>query len=113
MMLDMDKITKEHAELFPMATAESQFYKLEEEISEWENAKDDAHVKNELADIFIVCCGLNRWFPKTAKTIAMWFTGGFDDVLEDVVNDKWNINLGREWEWNGKTYRHKGKDGHE
>ena len=112
-MLDMDKITKEHEELFPLATAESQFLKLEEEIGEWENAKDDAHVKNELADIFIVCCGLNRWFPKTANNLAMWFIGGIEDDVEDVVNKKWNVDQLREWVWDGRTYKHKGKDGHE
>ena len=112
-MLDMDKITKEHAELFPLATPESQFRKLEEEIREWEEAKDDEHVKNELADIFIVCCGLNRWFPKTAENLAMWFTIGLKDDLEDVVNKKWNVNRIREWAWDGKVYKHKGKDGHE
>ena len=112
-MLDMDKITKEHIELFPRATAESQFLKMEEELLEWENAKDPEHIRNELADIFIVCCGLNRWFPKTAETIALYYTGGLDDVLEDVVNKKWNVNQLREWVWDGKTYKHKGKDGHE
>ncbi len=28
------------------------------------------------------------------------------DYIEKEVNRKWQINLKRKWEWNGKTYHH-------
>lgn len=54
------EIAESHKDLFPNATPESQFWKLEEEIAEFENAQDDKEAEKELADIMIVCGGLYR-----------------------------------------------------
>lgn len=117
-MMEFEKITKEHAELFPKATAESQFVKLEEEITELEEAKTGIQTIKELADIIIVCAGLNRWFPKTARAIAKGFYKyaqyeELDELVEAEIKRKWNVNQLREWVWDGKTYQHKGRDGNE
>jgi hypothetical protein len=68
--MDIEEIAESHKELFPNATPESQFWKLEEEIAEYENAQSETELKKELADIIIVCGGLYRWFPKTARAVA-------------------------------------------
>ena len=110
-MIDLEKMSKEHATLFPNATAESQFVKLEEEINELLEAETTEQELKEKADIQIVCGGLYRWFPRVAEVISRNY---FDSLgIEAEVNRKWQVNLGRKWEWNGKTYKHVGKDGNE
>ena len=103
-----------------MADAESQLVKLEEEIRELIAGRHDPEqVIKELADILIVCCGLNRWHPLVATVIINFYMRdckyhGIDcDSIFKEVERKWQINLKRTWEWNGKTYKHKGFDGWE
>lgn len=102
-MIDLEKMAEQHKQLFPNANLESQFYKMEEEISEYENAEDGLQQRKERADILIVCAGLYRWCPKLAMNIAYDF---YDDKAAEEVNRKWQINLKRKWAWNGKTYHH-------
>lgn len=109
-MIDLEKMAEAHKKLFPNATAGNQLWKLEEEIEEWHNA-DTEHEIEELADIFIVCGGLYRWYPLTATSVANCFriinrSKICDDDIETIINRKWQINLKRKWEWNGKTYHH-------
>ena len=113
-MIDLEQMAKEHENLFPNATLESQVWKLEEEISEFAEARTDTQRCQECADILIVCCGLYRWCPLTARII---FRKYFYDApsclnkeIDEEVNRKWQINLKRKWEWNGKTYHHIGED---
>lgn len=107
------EIAESHKELFPNATPESQFWKLEEEIAEFENCENDKQAIKELADIMIVCGGLYRWFPKTAMAVAIRFVESMGMYPEEEVNRKWSVNLKRKWVWNGKTYKHEGCDGWE
>lgn len=126
-MIDLEKLSKEHEKLFPNASAESQFHKMEEEIQEYLEASED-DIK-ELADIIIVCAGLYRWMPKTAQSIADYFCLNWSlipysmkkrigicqndilaSALNDEVNRKWEVNKKRKWVWNGKTYHHEGND---
>lgn len=109
-MIDLEKMSKEHETLFPKATAESQFYKMEEEINELYAAETPEQILKERADIAIVCAGLYRWFPHTAEALQSyyWWLG-----VEEEVERKWKVNLNRKWEWNGKTYKHIGIDGNE
>lgn len=115
-MIDIKELSKEHAALFPNATAESQLYKLEEEIKELEDAKTNTQVIKELADIVIVCAGLYRWFKSTALVIDFYFAMLNKFIWHEVVKEvdrKWQVNKARKWEWNGKTYKHIGVDGNE
>ena len=118
-MIDLEKMAKEHEKLFPNASLESQAWKLEEEFNECNLAEEKKKKIKEFADILIVCGGLYRWCPILARTIAKdaYRKSGYNEieesVLDEEVNRKWNINLGRKWEWNGKTYKHVGKDGNE
>lgn len=109
-MIDLKKISKQHEKLFPKATLESQVWKLEEEINEYEDAGDGLQQRKERADIIIVCAGLYRWCPQLATTIAFDY---YDKKVEEEVYRKWQVNLNRKWEWNGKTYKHIGVDGNE
>ena len=118
-MIDLEKMAKEHEKLFPNATLESQVWKLEEETKEFQSAETEQDEMKELADVLIVCGGLYRWCPLVAKTQAdaVYSAIYYIDVnvldFENEVNRKWQINLKRKWEWNGKTYKHIGKDGNE
>ena len=113
-MIDLEQMAKEHENLFPNATLESQVWKLEEEISEFFDAPKCDKIK-ELADIVIVLGGLYRWCPIVSDNFFDGLTC-MDynwSLVEEEVNRKWQINLKRKWEWNGKTYKHIGKDGNE
>lgn len=104
--MNIEDIAESHKELFANATPESQLWKLEEEIAEFEQAQNEEEATKELADILIVCGGLYRWFPKTAKAVATNFVYDMGFYPEEEVNRKWNVNLKRKWYWNGKTYKH-------
>ena len=106
-MIDLDKMAKEHEKLFPKATLESQVWKLEEEIQEWHNALGRENERQEVADIIIVCGGLTRWCPSVAAVVvSLYFRYTHIKEIEQEVERKWQINLKRKWEWNGKTYHH-------
>lgn len=109
-MIDLEKMAKKHEKLFPNATAESQVWKLEEEIKEYGETQTEEEEIKELADIWIVCCGLYRWFPYAVAFIvsscSILYAGYDMKKIEQEVERKWQINLNRKWEWNGKTYQH-------
>jgi len=107
-MIDLEKMAKEHEKLFPKATAESQFFKMEEEIRELELANgNEDEIRKELADVLIVCGGLYRFFPETAESLRQYYENRFSfrNIAVEVAR-KWEINKQRKWEWNGKTYHH-------
>ena len=109
-------IPKQHANLFPLATAESQLYKLDEEIREWLDSKTEKEALQEAADVIIVILGLKRWHPELSDLLLEMFLVKLDydeiqlDKLWDEVARKWLINRMRTWLWNGKTYHHEGND---
>lgn len=111
-----ENIPQQHAVLFPLATPESQMFKLEEEVGEWKNAKTEEEEIKEAADVIIVILGLKRWHPELSDLLLEMFLVKLDydeiqlDKLWDEVARKWLINLMRTWIWNGKTYHHEGKD---
>lgn len=112
-MIDFKKLSKEHESLFPKADLQSQVIKLEEELGEVSEAKTEEQVIKELADCIICCIGMYRFAPKTAELLDSVIGQASKPTIEEAVRRKWKINLGRTWEWNGKTYKHKGKDGEE
>lgn len=60
-------ITMWNEETFPDATREGQFAKLEEELMEVKQARQNWKKKKELADVIIVLGGLLRWKSLVAK----------------------------------------------
>lgn len=114
-MIDLEKMSKEHQQLFPLSTAEGQFNKLEEELCEVSEAFVDCNYEKmyrEKADVIIVCAGLYRWFPKTAVSVAKG-NGLFDSTIAKEVKKKWKVNLSRTWEYKDGKYHHTNKDGWE
>ena len=103
-MIDLEKMAEQHKQLFPHATLESQVWKLEEECKEMFEAKEPQKAIEEMADVLIVLGGLYRWLPFTAYTFSELLA--IIPSVEQEVNRKWQINLKRKWEWNGKTYHH-------
>lgn len=109
-MIDLEKMSKQHKRLFPKADLLSQKEKIKEEMDEAINAMQ--HFVEELADVVIVCFGLYRYDKQLAETyltIVNDIRHNMNinvDVLEAEINRKWEINLKRKWEWNGKTYHH-------
>lgn len=112
-MIDIEEMSKQHEQLFPKADLASQVLKLEEELNEVAVAKTDQQVIKELADCIICCAGMYRFVPITAKFLSDEIGIAVKPAVEEEVNRKWAINLNRKWEWNGKVYKHVGKDGNE
>lgn len=109
------KISKEHEDLFPLATLETQMLKLEEELTECERATDAYSIKNELADCLIVCCGIHRFAPKVALLILCAIENtaehfGIKQPLLRIAGQKWEINKKRKWKIENGIYHHIGED---
>lgn len=92
-------IAKWHEKTFPDTTLEGQKAKLEEEKKEWL----ESHEIDELADIYIVACGLLRWPAPDAKW-AFWYieeamldNAIFASALLKSVDNKMEINYNRKW----------------
>lgn len=109
------KITKEHEQLFPLATLISQILKLEEELEELEKAEDMYKAISEMADCFIVCCGIYRFSKRVALMLmSAVLTAaeelGYLDVMLKSVEAKWEFNKTRKWEFKDGKYHHVGED---
>lgn len=114
-MIDIEKISKEHSDLFPRADLGSQLIKLNEEKSEAMGSLQ--HYARELADCLIVAAGIYRFDKEQAMQevysvydIINKLGVGFQSMVEMEVDRKWDVDQLREWVWDGKTYKHKGKD---
>lgn len=111
----LKKISIEHEDLFPLATLGSQIEKLEEELEEVEKTNGYYNTINEIADCFIVCCGIYRFAPKVAllnasSLIATAEQFGIRSVLLKSVEAKWEFNKSRKWEFKDGMYHHVGED---
>lgn len=97
-------------QVFPDATLDGQWEKLDEEHKEWESSDNDI---SELADMFIVACSIARFSTVDAlsafgsvrdelqKAFVTWST------LEKAVNEKMQTNRARSWEKRDGQYKHK------
>ena len=95
------EITEWHENCFPDATLEGQLVKLEEEFTEWMAATGVEDYGKELADIFIVCCGLGRWNTVTGRIITMGLLNDlthYNDVFYKQVYNKHQKNKARIWQ---------------
>lgn len=111
----LKKISKEHEELFPLADLGSQTAKLEEELKEIESVTGYYNTINEIADCFIVCCGIYRFAPKVAllnasSILATAEQFGIRSVLLKSVEAKWEFNKKRKWKFENGIYHHIGED---
>lgn len=95
------EITEWHLNCFPDATLDGQLLKLEEELREWKEAVTVEDSGKELADVFIVCCGLSRWHSITGRIISLGLLNDithYNDVFYKQVYNKHQKNKIRVWQ---------------
>lgn len=98
-----------HKKTFPDATLSGQLKKFVEEKEEYENA-DRSHRLEELADMFIVACGISRfdmWQGAAALSEVQFLFSHHDkrNVLK-TIDKKMAINRKRKWSGTNGMYRH-------
>ena len=114
-----------HAETFPEATGSGQLSKLNEEVNEYVAIRaDDFGVGlEELADIFIVGCGLARFSnPGALMAFGFVYTECIDycknfgndvvfylDLVSEAVVKKMETNRQRKWTKGKGEYKHVGE----
>lgn len=113
---DVATIIKWHKEVFPEACFEGQAKKWEEEYGEFLTArthKDTAEMVSELADLFIVACGIMRFnLIQGCQRMLLWnelrYTHGWAlSTCEEAINKKMKKNRARKWEYLGNgNYHH-------
>lgn len=102
-----------HKKTFPMATFEGQVEKIKEEFIEFVTAKDVRHKLEELADMYIVGCGIGRfsWFSSSHIISLVMKLGASEDFTMkefiDAVETKMRVNMSRKWDKKNGQYRHK------
>lgn len=105
-------IMRWHAETFPDATLEGQLDKYQEEQNEWiaSNYSD----ASELADMFIVACGIARFDLQAGffhiADVYDWYDSSEKELklsdLDDAINKKMEINRQRKWNKGNGEYKH-------
>lgn len=107
----IDTIIQWHKETFPDATLDGQIKKFEEELNEYNEEKN----MQELADMFIVACGIARfnsiialeYFAVVFKALRTWKILGVIGVLQVVIDEKMEKNRKRVWKTTSEgTYHH-------
>ena len=107
-----EKVSEIHAQLFPDATLESQIKKFEEEFEEVEYAAkvlmSDEETKNELADLYIVACGIKRFSEPLFTILQAGLVKDIPDRQEyaEAIIAKMNKNIKRKWNNNNGLYKH-------
>lgn len=107
-----EKVSEVHTQLFPDATLDSQIKKFEEEYAEVEHAatvlRSDEETKNELADLFIVACGIKRFSEPLFTILHAGIMDGVPDRLEyaEAIVNKMNKNIKRKWNNTDGLYKH-------
>ena len=109
---DIDFLTKvdEHKKLFPLADLQGQVMKLDEELDEYLKATTIEEKIKELADCIICCIGIFRWATLVSRSYLAFIYSRMDksqykDIIKEV-NNKWQINLNRTWEYKDGKYHH-------
>lgn len=104
-------IMRWHTETFPDATLWGQLDKYQEEQNEWidSNYSDIS----ELADMFIVACGIARFDLQEGffhiADVFNWYASAEElqlSGLEEAVNKKMEINRQRKWNKGNGEYKH-------
>ena len=102
-----------HTKTFPEATLDGQIEKFLEERVEYATAKTAEHEIEELADCFIVACGIARFNPiygsRFLGATFNAFTQNQDATiakLQDAIDAKMRVNRKRKWNKGKGIYRH-------
>ena len=99
-----------HEQTFPDATLEGQLEKYQDELQEL--AESNYKDITELADMFIVACGICRFSLARGMT-AFWKVGDMaagmllvKEQFDAAVNKKMQINRNRKWSIGKGNYQH-------
>lgn len=113
---DIATIIQWHKDVFPEADFDGQLRKWEEEYGEFLTArthKDTAEMVSELADLFIVACGIMRFnLIQGCQRMLLWnelrYTHGWShSTCQEAINKKMRKNRARKWEYLGNgNYHH-------
>ena len=102
-----------HTETFPEATLDGQIEKFLEERVEYATAENAEHEIEELADCFIVACGIARFNPiyggRFLGETFNAFTQNQDvtiSKLQDAIDAKMQVNRKRKWGKGKGNYQH-------
>ena len=105
----IQEIKEWNATQFPEADLPGQLIKLEEELHEFHNAKEENRLK-ELSDVVIVCAGLGRWKSLIGYHILSLVVNGAHHTevnrLLDEVEAKMAKNRARVWLKDGEGKYH-------
>ncbi|MBO5704745.1 MAG: hypothetical protein J6R99_01885 [Alphaproteobacteria bacterium] len=112
----MKTIIEWHEQTFPDATLEGQLTKFDDEVREFfECELQSEEAATELADCFIVACGIAR-FSATDAVGAFSFVDSyvaheikFKQMFENAIQDKMAINKSRTWSIGKGNYQHIGE----
>lgn len=109
----IQSIIEWHTKTFPEATLDGQKTKFDEEIEEYTKAEKQADIANEMADLFIVACGIARFdnIAATAYFALVWHAYKESFILrpdfEKALNEKMAKNRKRVWNKTAEgTYHH-------
>lgn len=100
-----------HEQTFPDATLEGQIEKLDDELSEY----GESECLEELADLFIVACGIARFdnisalvaFERVSEILKLWRVNYDKPVpLQMAIDNKMAINRKRKWSIGKGNYQH-------
>lgn len=102
-----------HEQTFPMADLQGQLQKFDNEVKEfWECELLSEDAATELADCFIVACGIAR-FSAAEAAGAFSFVDSyiaaeikFKEMFENAIQNKMAINRKRKWKKQGNSYQH-------
>lgn len=114
----IESIARWHKETFPDETLLGQLNKFQEEKKEWQASQHITETGaimgdvSELADMFIVACGISRFghidamwnFARVAHELEhSCFSSG---DLEHAIDEKMEINRSRKWKHIDGNYHH-------
>lgn len=111
-------IIKWHEQTFPDATLEGQIEKFDDELSEY----GESECLEELADLFIVACGIARFdnvsalvaFERVCEILKLWRVNYGNPVpLQMAIDNKMAINRERKWGKGKGNYQHIEEGGEE
>lgn len=100
-----------HEQTFPDATLKGQIDKFDIEHEEWASSRHKDI--SELADMFIVACGIARfnavegmrYFRYVAESVIGSFTSRED--FEQAIDEKMQTNRARTWNFENGVYQHR------
>lgn len=109
-METMTSIVEWHTKTFPDATLEGQREKFKEEFQEYLDAIGTDSEQKELADMFIVACGISRFI--SSEDLFSLIECMVDDAKEfqKIVTEKMKLNRKRKWDKGNGEYKHIGVD---